>query len=1179
MAVKYRLQFNNFDLKDVVVTLESADYTGAITDITGVGGESYTKTINGSDSQPYEKHVITTSASIKVFSDLIDVDDLQISNDKEWKITVTVDSVPDFIGFLIPDGIQKTLKGAGNVVHLNATCGLSLLDGMKFDWSKIELLQVGELVHDSGVANNRSPIQYFRALFVQLGNPLTINWSTSIRCDEYPTRDVVAGALPWANGLAIKDLATFDNIDSMWILENLCKSLKLWVAQRYGEWYFINLEDLVRLNGSLSVNRVTGGFGVKTSTTATENFNLDLEGKQINDDAYTYYKNAIGTSRIYYNHSQLQNILPNGGFDYVESSGAITGWSFYGGLSGGFGSATAASSIIERTGNSVELVYSSTVFSDEGIFSLTNPLNIDGNVLYRDMRFGFVMFPQNGFPVDENGYIDWAQFPFKMSVKYTILQGSTLKDYYLNEFGYWSDKNIVPNQEIAQITSVPIPSPTIRIRFNGAKNFFIGDRFNINYRNPSNTAVNYNIVFTENLSDRDGIDYIVSKIPGASRVEVSGVQWLYIPYYNGSSYSASMDKADEYYKYIYPQLQKMKPNIDIGKWEFQSKGNSGGIIIPDPGSLYNKDTNAGKLTIEFYVRSGQKYRIDDVWMELNNNQDVYQLVTDEDNTTEKFEMGISSSFSGFMLSSYMPDYGSANKTMNFTDYSGTSKRLTELYGRGIMNWRYTPRMIYSGSFKHTSITAFSLIEVDGRKFVPLGYEHNVNTGRISNAKLFEAKLESPEIVVGHNNFNDNTNGANYGSGGSYSGGGGGGSSQSLQDTLDIGNVGDKMIITNSMVIPTQPPALFDLQDGSIWRGDGVSPSPLSGQDLESVLTQGNTAYNSGILLGGSGSGYGYKLRNGAEIYSHNSLQRIYLLASDGYYLASFTPATKQMLVVNPDGEVTYEAIPSGGGGGGSVTSVGLTAPTGFSVSNSPITSSGNIALSFATGYSLPSNTKQSQWDNKQDALVSGTNIKTINGTPILGSGNIVVSSSQTLQQTLDNGRTGDSMSITASLVIPTIAPSTIVNGSLWRGTGVTATPIDGTLNGLNDVEVTTPSNGQVLSYNSTTSKWENKTNSGGGGSVKGILQATSAIAIDTDSAGYYIEVNVSSDVNCTLLPALALTSTFIEQSGSGKITAVAGSGVTLRKESSKTGRTKGQYNVIEVFYKTSTEAIIKGDYE
>lgn len=48
---------------------------------------------------------------------------------------------------------------------------------------------------------------------------------------------------------------------------------------------------------------------------------------------------------------------------------------------------------------------------------------------------------------------------------------------------------------------------------------------------------------------------------------------------------------------------------------------------------------------------------------------------------------------------------------------------------------------------------------------------------------------------------------------------------------------------------------------------------------------------------------------------------------------------------------------------GTVTSVGLSAPTGFSVSGSPVTSSGTLALSFASGYSLPTTLKQSNWDD------------------------------------------------------------------------------------------------------------------------------------------------------------------------------------------------------------------------
>ena len=45
--------------------------------------------------------------------------------------------------------------------------------------------------------------------------------------------------------------------------------------------------------------------------------------------------------------------------------------------------------------------------------------------------------------------------------------------------------------------------------------------------------------------------------------------------------------------------------------------------------------------------------------------------------------------------------------------------------------------------------------------------------------------------------------------------------------------------------------------------------------------------------------------------------------------------------------------PTSGAGSGSVTSVALTAPTGFTVTGSPITTSGTLALSFTTGYGIP----------------------------------------------------------------------------------------------------------------------------------------------------------------------------------------------------------------------------------
>jgi hypothetical protein len=49
-------------------------------------------------------------------------------------------------------------------------------------------------------------------------------------------------------------------------------------------------------------------------------------------------------------------------------------------------------------------------------------------------------------------------------------------------------------------------------------------------------------------------------------------------------------------------------------------------------------------------------------------------------------------------------------------------------------------------------------------------------------------------------------------------------------------------------------------------------------------------------------------------------------------------------------------------GSGSVTSVAMTVPTGLSISGSPITTSGTLAVSLQSGYSIPTTSSQSNWD-------------------------------------------------------------------------------------------------------------------------------------------------------------------------------------------------------------------------
>jgi hypothetical protein len=78
----------------------------------------------------------------------------------------------------------------------------------------------------------------------------------------------------------------------------------------------------------------------------------------------------------------------------------------------------------------------------------------------------------------------------------------------------------------------------------------------------------------------------------------------------------------------------------------------------------------------------------------------------------------------------------------------------------------------------------------------------------------------------------------------------------------------------------------------------------------------------------------------------------------------------------------------GGGGSGTVTSIATTSP----ILGGTITTSGTISIQQADaskdGYI--SMIDWNKFNDKQEALVSGSNIKTVNSETLLGSGNVVI---------------------------------------------------------------------------------------------------------------------------------------------------------------------------------------------
>jgi len=185
--------------------------------------------------------------------------------------------------------------------------------------------------------------------------------------------------------------------------------------------------------------------------------------------------------------------------------------------------------------------------------------------------------------------------------------------------------------------------------------------------------------------------------------------------------------------------------------------------------------------------------------------------------------------------------------------------------------------------------------------------------------------------------------------------------------------------------------------------------------------------------GGTGTGVGLTLQtNGVN----NGLQS----------LLNLQQGTNVTIVDNGNGTVTINST-GGGGGGGTVTSVALTVPSAFAVSGSPITSAGTIAITGA-----------------------GTSAEYIDGTGAL-------QTFPTIPAAQVNSDWNATSGVAEILNKPTLA-AVATSGDYNDLINLPFIPAD--LNDLNDVNTPSPSNGQVLAFNSTSGDWEAVTPAAGG---------------------------------------------------------------------------------------------------
>lgn len=143
--------------------------------------------------------------------------------------------------------------------------------------------------------------------------------------------------------------------------------------------------------------------------------------------------------------------------------------------------------------------------------------------------------------------------------------------------------------------------------------------------------------------------------------------------------------------------------------------------------------------------------------------------------------------------------------------------------------------------------------------------------------------------------------------------------------------------------------IYDIQDAGAREAIANLPTPMVFKGT--VGTGGSVTWANLPAAAATNAGFTYKV-----ITVHST-----------------TPVCKVGDTIVSNGS-EWVVIPSGDEPDGTVTNVNGAAASGshVTVTGGPITSSGTLTIGVESGYSIPSNTNQTSWTNKQEALTTSS---------------------------------------------------------------------------------------------------------------------------------------------------------------------------------------------------------------
>jgi hypothetical protein len=242
-------------------------------------------------------------------------------------------------------------------------------------------------------------------------------------------------------------------------------------------------------------------------------------------------------------------------------------------------------------------------------------------------------------------------------------------------------------------------------------------------------------------------------------------------------------------------------------------------------------------------------------------------------------------------------------------------------------------------------------------------------------------------------------------------------------------------------------------------GANYTVATVSGIGSVGSAQAGNPVYpEAGIALS-TGSTWASSIPNNSSNWNTAYNDKVNSLAVTG-------TTTKTITLTQQDGGTVSGNFSDNG----SVTSVDMTVPTGLAISGQPITTSGTLALSYASGYAIPTDIKQNEWntaynDKINNAVFTGTDTKTLTLTQL--DGGTLTPTFNDLQGvtgvTGGTGLTGGTITMTGTLAVDFGVVAPLANPT-FTGTvgGITKSMV-----GLGNVDNTSDANKPISSATQT----------------------------------------------------------------------------------------------------------------